>query len=101
MNDAITQAAPDLELETVPTAIWESEHAAFIRLLPSLLATHEGLYVAVHHGCVIAEGHDQVDVAKRAYATAGYVPIYVGLVTTDPPHRVRIHSPRLLLGGGR
>ena len=73
---------------------------AFLRLLPTLLATHRGRYVAVHHGCVIAEGPEQVEVAKQAYARAGYVPIYVGLVTEEPSRPVRLPSPRLLPGRG-
>jgi hypothetical protein len=101
MSDAITLPAPDLALRETTPAAWEAERRAFLRLLPTLLATHPGQYVAVHQGGVIAEGADQVEVAKRAYARAGYVPIYVGLVTQEPPRPVRIPSPRLLPGGGR
>jgi hypothetical protein len=101
MNDVNTLPAPDLgQKETTPDA-WEDEHLAFIRLLPTLLASHEGQYVAIHKGCVIAEGRDQVAVAKQAYARAGYVPIYVGLVTNERSQPLRLRSPRLLLGGGR
>jgi hypothetical protein len=39
-------------------------------------------------------------VAKLAYARAGYVPVYVGLVTDDPPRPVHLPSPRLLPGRG-
>ena len=37
---------------------------------------------------------------EQAYAQAGYVPIYVGLVTDEPPPPVRIPSPRLVRGTG-
>lgn len=100
MSDVTTLPAPDLGLEGTTPAAWEKERRAFLRLLPALLATHRGQYVAVHHGSVIAEGPDQVDVAMRAYARAGYVPIYVGLVTDEPPRPARIPSPRLPPGGG-
>ena len=67
MNDVNTLPAPDLgQKETTPDA-WEAEHLAFIRLLPTLLASHEGQYVAVHQGCVTAEGLNQIEVAKQAY----------------------------------
>jgi hypothetical protein len=56
--------------------------------------------VAVHQGRVISEGPDQVEVARQAYARVGYAPIYVGLVTQEPPRPVRIPSPRLLPGRG-
>jgi hypothetical protein len=63
------------------------------------MAAHRDQYVAVHRGAVIAHGPDQVEVAQQAYTTrAGYVPIYVGLVTDDPLPPVRIPSPRLLPG---
>jgi hypothetical protein len=100
MSETITLPAPDLSLGGTNPAAWEEERRAFVRLMPTLLATHRGLYVAVHQGRVIAEGPDQVDVAKRAYARAGYVPIYVGLVTDEPPPPVRVPSPRLLHGKG-
>ena len=100
MSDMTTLPAPDLSLKEATHAAWEEEQGAFLRLLPTLLATHRGRYVAVHHGCVIAEGPEQVEVAKQAYARAGYVPIYVGLVTEEPSRPVRLPSPRLLPGRG-
>ena len=101
MTHVNTLPAPDLGRKEATPAVWETEHRAFLRLVPTLLATHEGQYIAVHQGCVIAEGLDQIEVAKQAYALAGYVPIYVGLVTHEPPRPVRIPAPRLLHGGGR
>ena len=95
MSNVTTLPAPDLRLKETTPAAWENEQRAFLRILPTLLATHQGQYVAVHHGRVIAEGPDQIEVAKQAYARAGYVPIYVGLVTNEPPRPVRIPSPRL------
>jgi len=100
MSDMTTLPAPDLSLKEATHAAWEEEQRAFLRLLPTLLATHRGRYVAVHHGCVIAEGPEQVEVAKQAYSRAGYVPIYVGLVTEEPSRPVRLPSPRLLPGRG-
>jgi len=70
-----------MTLKQGTSSAWEEEHRAFLGLLPTLMATHGGQYVAVYKASVIADGPDQVDVAKRAYARAGYVPIYVGLVT--------------------
>jgi hypothetical protein len=100
MSDVTTLPAPDLSFEDASHAAWEEERRAFLRLLPTLLDVDRGHYVAVHGGCVIARGPDQVEVAKRAYALAGYVPIYVGLVTDDPPRPLRIPSPRVLPAKG-
>jgi hypothetical protein len=98
MSDVDTLPAPELTHKQGNHAAWEEEHRAFLRLLPSLLATHQGQYVAVHKSSIIAEGPDQVDVALQAYAQAGYVPIYVGLVTNEPQKPVRLPSPRMLPG---
>jgi hypothetical protein len=100
MSEAIILPAPELSLEEATPAAWREEQRAFLRLLPTLLATHQGQYIAVHKGGVIAEGPDQVEVTKQAYARAGYVPIYVGLVTAEPPRPARIPSPRLFSGKG-
>jgi hypothetical protein len=75
---------------------WRREQQAFRRLLPELLKTHLGQYVAVHEGQVVDSGDDQLAVAGRAYAQFGYVPIYVGLVTDQPIPVSRIPSPRVL-----
>ena len=99
MSDVDTLPAPDFARKQGAYPAWEEERRAFIRLLPTLLPTHAGKYVAVHNASVIAEGWDQIDVAKQAYARAGYVPIYVGLVTSEPPEPVRLPSPRLLPRG--
>ena len=74
---------------------WRSEQRAFRSLLPELLKTHRGQYVAIHQGRVVESGLDKLDVAGRAYARFGYVPIFVSLVTDQQPLPVRLPSPRL------
>jgi hypothetical protein len=96
MSELHTLPAPDLSRTNGINDTWEEEHRAFLRLLPTLLATDRGQYVAVHKAAVVAAGPDQIDVAKEAYARAGYVPIYVGLVTNDPQVPVRLPSPKVL-----
>jgi hypothetical protein len=78
---------------------WRREQQAFRRLLPELLKTHRGQYVAIHEGQVAESGDDKLVVASRAYARLGYVPVYVSLVTDEPLPVVRIPSPRLLPEG--
>jgi len=75
------------------------EKAAFVRLLPDLLAQFPGQYAAIHGERVVATGPDQMDVIENAYAKVGTVPMCVGLVTdqialperipafADPPGR--------------
>src|ERR1700720_3292371 len=91
------------QIETLPTPVlptppedkWRREQRAFRRLLPELLKTHRGQYVAIHEGQVVESGPDKLDVASRAYARFGYLPIYVSLVTEEPVPPVRLPSPRL------
>ena len=45
---------------------------------------------------MIESGSDQIEVAERAYARFGYVPILVTLVTDEPQKPIRIPSLRLL-----
>jgi hypothetical protein len=79
-----------------PEDKWRREQRAFRHLLPQLLKTHRDQYVAVHDGQVVESGSDKLEVAGRAYARFGYVPIYVSLVTDQPLPVVRMASPRLL-----
>ena len=92
MNQIDTIPAP--VLPNVPEDKWHSEKRAFHRLLPSLLNSHKGEYVAIHEGKVVESGKDKLEVAGRAYARFGYVPIFVGLVTDEPQPLLRIPSPR-------
>jgi hypothetical protein len=100
MNDSTTLPAPDLALPVTTAGAWEAERIAFFRLLPSLLTTHPDRYVAVHRGEIIAEGPDQVEVARQAYERVGYLPVYVGRVRVEPEPPVRLPSPKLLSPDG-
>jgi hypothetical protein len=96
MNDTTILPAPDISAVPVPKSKWAKEYETFRQLLPSLLTTHRGEYVAIHNGQVVASGDDQVEVALRAYDKVGYVPLHVGLVTTEPPPVIRFPSPRVV-----
>jgi hypothetical protein len=79
-----------------PDPKWQREHEAFQKLLPQLLETHRDKYVAIHEEKPVDFGDDLIEVALRAYKRFGYVPIYVGLVSDEPPRPERIPSPRLV-----
>ena len=49
---------------------FERERRAFLRLLPQLLATHRGQYVAIHDEKVEASGADRVEVAMKVWKAA-------------------------------
>ena len=76
---------------------WLREKCAFQALLPGLMSTHKGLFVAIHDGQVVESGSNKLAVGGRAYARFGYVPIFVTLVTDRPLAPERIPSPRTLM----
>jgi len=96
MNEPETLPAPVVDLPPPPDNKWRREQHAFIRLLPELLKTHKGKYVAIHEERLVESGDDLISVAMRAYAKYGYVPIYVDLVTDQPQPIVRIPTPRFV-----
>jgi hypothetical protein len=96
MNPADVLPAPVLQPPTNPDNKWERERQAFYSLLPSLLETDRGTYVAIHDGRVVVRGADFLDVAQRAYEQQGYIPMYIDLVAEHPLPPVRVPTPRLL-----
>jgi hypothetical protein len=91
-----TETLPAPVLPAPPDDKFRREQRAFQKLLPDLLRTHRDQYVAIHEGQMVDSGADQIEVAERAYARFGYVPILVTLVTDQPRPVIRIPSPRLL-----
>jgi hypothetical protein len=65
------------------------------RLLPELLATHRGQFVAILGDRVVGTGIDLFAVLKQAYAEYGYRPILCRLVTDQPRRVARIPSVRV------
>lgn len=80
----MSDAAIEILLPESPPGKFEVERQAFYRLLPSLLATHRGIYVAIHGEKVVDFGDDQFDVAIRVQRRIGSVPIFVHLVAEEP-----------------
>jgi len=90
MSETVTLPAPVIDLNPPPRTKWEREYQAFKRLLPELLKTHRGQYVAVHDEQVVDSGDDPIALILRVHGQHGYVPIHVDLVTEQPPPPVRI-----------
>ncbi len=84
MNEATIPPTLAIPLPPIEPPKGEREYQAFLRLLPGLLATHRGKYVAVHDGQVVDSDTDEVGLILRVQARIGYVPLYVGLVTDQP-----------------
>lgn len=94
-----TETLPAPDLPGRDEDRWRREQSAFHRLLPALLGTHRDRFVAIHEGRVVEAGDDKLEVARRAYARFGHVPIFVSRVAESPTAPVRIPSPRCI--GGR
>jgi hypothetical protein len=100
MSEVITHSPPELASGDVPQGAWGRERQAFEALLPTLLATLRGQYVAIHDGMVVASGSDRAVVAQAAYARVGYVPVYLGFLNESLPRPLRLPSPRVVQDGG-
>jgi len=88
MSNLVTFDPPVLTPAVIQTK-WQREYAAFQKLLPSLLQTHRGQYVAIHNEQMLDSGDNEIALIERVFAKVGNVPIHVGLVTeTSPIHRV-------------
>lgn len=88
MNETIV--IPPEAIIRPPRNKWEREYQAFVRLLPELLKTHRGKYVALHEGQVIESGDDRLEVIFRALEKTSGASIHVDLVSEQPPPPIRI-----------
>ncbi len=85
MIDAATIEEFEVRLpDPAPLTKVERERRAFDRLLPELLRTHRGQYVAIHDERVVDSGTVRLELALRVQASVRD-DIYVGLIT-DVPH---------------
>ena len=100
MSEVIESPAPDITFTGRPETRYERERRAFRELLPDLLKTHFGQYVAIRDGQPVASGTDRVAVALEAYSRVGYGPLYLGHVTEELPQPARIPTPRIWRGHG-
>jgi hypothetical protein len=98
--EPIILPSPAIDPMMSPSGKWAREYQAFRRLLPELLPTHRGQYVAVHNGQVIASGPDKLAVALEAFRQVGNVPIHVGLVAEESEPVVRSGVRRVLSPSG-
>jgi hypothetical protein len=85
--DTATLTPPPIPWPPPPQSKWECEYEVFRRLLPQLLLSERGKYVAIHEKRVIDSDVDEMALITRVLARLGNVDFHVGLVT-DEPERV-------------
>ena len=78
-------SATALEVVAPARSKWQREFLAFQRLLPILLQSHRGEFVAIHDEHVVDSGPDDIALIQRVHGRYGYVPIHVEMVTEQPP----------------
>jgi hypothetical protein len=84
MSDPITLPAPVIDQTGPHLSKWEREYSAFGLMLPKLLTTHRGKFVAVHDGQVVDCGDDRLALALRVLTKVGNVAIHIGFVSDGP-----------------
>ncbi len=84
MTETVALPAPSLSVAKPSVSKWQRESEAFRRLLPQLLATHQGQYVAIHDGQIVDSGDDKLALALRVLSKVGNVAIHIGLVGDQP-----------------
>lgn len=83
-----------------PRNKWEHEYRAFQRLLPELLKTHYGKYVAIHEERVFESGDDRLELIFRVLPKVGGVSVHIGHVTKEPESICRSGLLRVLSVSG-
>ncbi len=95
----VSVGPPPTPTPFVPIFPLAREVEAFDRMLPELLKTHHGQYVAVYQGGVVGVGAEKLAVAREAYEKFGPVDVLVRLVVERQPV-LRVSGPRLVHNTG-
>lgn len=98
MADIDIFAAPVIGNVPLVDNTWERNRAYFQQHFAELLERYRGKFVAIHDGRVVAVGETFVAAAQAAYATEGYLPIYIDEVTETPGPMPRVPTPLRIVG---
>jgi hypothetical protein len=74
----------------------DREMAAFIAMHPLLRQTHDGHYVAIHHGRLIDADPDPLALYKRIDHRFPSEFVWISQVTKEPLRTLHFRSPRLI-----
>ncbi len=72
------------------------EQEAYARMRESLLATHEGLYVAIHGGELVDADANEMALLRRIDARFPNKVVHMRQVTREPDRVLSVYSPRLV-----
>lgn len=89
MSDSVKTFPPPTLEPPPPANKWEREYRAFLAMLPELMKTHQGKYVAIHEGHVEDADTNELALVERVLTRLGNVSIHVGLVSeSEPVYRI-------------
>ena len=63
----------------------EREEKAFSKILPDLLNTLRGNYVAIYQGKLVGSDTDESRLVDKMFDRYGYVPFFIEIVEEEPP----------------
>jgi hypothetical protein len=81
-TQTVTFAPPEIPIR--PLTKWEREHGAFRRLLPELLLSERGKYVAIHEEQLVDSDSGEKALFVRVIGRIGNVDFHLGLVSEEP-----------------
>ena|SRR5580765_4751736 len=84
MSETVMAPIPTIESFAPQGGKWQREFQAFQQLLPQLLTSYPGKYVAIHDGKIVDVGEEKLPLALRVLSKIGNVDIHVGFVSTNP-----------------
>jgi len=93
--DALAEAFPAVYISPDRERM-EQEQAAYECLHESLLATHEGQYVAIHGGQLVDADAEELALARRIIAAYPNDVVHIRKVRREPEPELRIRSPRFI-----
>jgi len=74
--------------------VFERQKIFFEENLNNLLTRYKGKYVAIINEKVVDSNKNEIKLIKKLYRKRGYVPMYIGRVTTEKII-LRVSSPRI------
>lgn len=94
ITEWVEERVVDLERWSNTREAFELEVAAFERMKPELLDKHQGEYVAIYSGEVVATGEDKLELLHEIYEQFGPVVCYIEQVGASGLRTIRMPSIR-------
>ncbi len=74
---------------------FQRELSAFQGMLPALLQSRRGMYVAIRQGRVVDQDEEEITLAERVYTKCPHEYVLIRCVTEDAPPQEYLCSPEV------